>query len=83
VTPERWRQITEVFHRALERDARDRAAFLADACAGDEGLRREVEVMLAQPPSSDGFLAGPAIAAAPARDSTAASVLTVARSRTA
>ena len=76
MTPERWRQITEVFHGALERDVRDRAAFLADACAGDEGLRREVEVMLAQPLSSDGFLAGPAIVAAPALDSTAASVLT-------
>ena len=62
MTPERWRQITELFHAALARDARDRAAFLADACAGDEGMRREVESMLAQPASSDGFLDGPAFA---------------------
>jgi Tol biopolymer transport system component len=65
VTPERWRQITELFHAARERDPRDRTAFLADACAGDEGVRREVESMLAQPASSGGFLDGPAFDAAP------------------
>ena len=63
VTPERWRQLTEIFHAALARDARDRAAFLADACAGDEGMRSEIEAMLAQPGSSDGFLGGLAFAA--------------------
>ena len=76
MTPERWRQITELFHAALERDARDRAAFLADACAGDEGVRREVESMLAQPASSGGFLDGPAFDAAPTLDGTEGSVLT-------
>ena len=63
VTPERWRQITEIFHAALARDARERTAFLADACAGDEGMRSEIESMLAQPGSSDGFLGGLAVAA--------------------
>ena len=76
MTPERWRQITGIFHAALERDIGDRPAFLASACADDEGLRREVEVMLAQPLSSDGFLAGPATGSAPASDATQASVLT-------
>ena len=76
MTPERWRQITELFHAALERDARDRAAFLADACAGDEGVRREVESMLAQPASSGGFLDGPAFDAAPTLDGMEGSVLT-------
>jgi serine/threonine protein kinase len=61
MTPERWRQISEIFHAALARDARERSAFLADACAGDEGMRREVESMLAQPGSSDGFLGGLAV----------------------
>jgi serine/threonine protein kinase/Tol biopolymer transport system component len=63
VTPERWRQLTEIFHAALARDARERTAFLADACAGDEGMRGEIESMLAQPGSSDGFLGSLAFAA--------------------
>jgi eukaryotic-like serine/threonine-protein kinase len=44
---ERLRQIEDVFHRALERPASERVAFLAEACAGDEALRREVESLLA------------------------------------
>jgi serine/threonine protein kinase/Tol biopolymer transport system component len=76
VTPERWRQITELFHAALERDARDRAAFLAEACAGDDGVRREVESMLAQPASSGGFLDGPAFDGAPTLDGMEGPVLT-------
>ena len=63
VTPERWRHLTGIFHAALARDAGDRPAFLADACAGDEGMRSEIESMLAQPESSDGFLGGLAFAA--------------------
>ena len=34
-----------------------------DACAGDEGMRSEIEAMLAQPGSSDGFLGGLPLAA--------------------
>ena len=47
MTPERWRQVTEVFHAARTRDARERAAFLDDACADDRALREEVDAMLA------------------------------------
>jgi serine/threonine protein kinase/Tol biopolymer transport system component len=75
VTPERWRQITEVFHAALTRDAGDRAAFLVEVCAGDEEVRREVESMLAQPNLSDGFLDGLSFAAIPTLDGIGASVL--------
>ena len=46
MTPERWRQITAVFHATLARDPGARAAFLTDACAGDRDLRVEVEAML-------------------------------------
>jgi hypothetical protein len=38
----------------------ERAAFLAETCAGDEALRREVESLLAQPASAEAFLAQPA-----------------------
>ena len=39
MTPERWRQVTEVFHAARARDAAVRASYLKHACAGDGALR--------------------------------------------
>src|SRR6516225_2356792 len=63
-TPDHWRRVDELYHAARARDAGQRAAFLADACAGDEALRREVESLLAQPASAQGFLNEPAIAEA-------------------
>jgi eukaryotic-like serine/threonine-protein kinase len=45
--PERWQQIDQLFHSALEREPEERAAFLDQACDGDEVLRREVESLLA------------------------------------
>jgi eukaryotic-like serine/threonine-protein kinase len=45
MTPERWRQIEEIYHSALEREPVERAAFLAQL---DPELRREVESLLAQ-----------------------------------
>ena len=47
MTPERWRQVTEVFHAALALDAPAREAYLDQACAGDSALREEVAAMLA------------------------------------
>lgn len=45
--PERWQQIDSLFHSALEREPEERAAFLDEACAGDESLRKQVEALLA------------------------------------
>ena len=39
----------QAHHAALACDGDDRAAFLAEACGGDEPLRRELESLLAQP----------------------------------
>jgi len=39
---ERWKQVENIYHAALERETATRAAFLAEACAGDDELRREV-----------------------------------------
>jgi hypothetical protein len=64
MTPERWRRIEELYHAVLAQDAADRAAFLAEACAGDAGLRQEVESLLANPASVEGFLDRPAVAVA-------------------
>ena len=46
-TPERWHEIDRIFAAALEREPATRAAFLDEACAGDEQLRKEVESLLA------------------------------------
>ena len=75
MTPERWQQVTEIFHAALARDPRDRADFVAEACAGDEQLRREVASMLAQPMATDGFLDRLAFSGTPTHDRIDASVL--------
>ena len=64
MTPERWRRVEELYHAALTRGKGERMAFLANECVGDEGLRLEVESLLAQPGSADGFLAGRAVAMA-------------------
>ena len=45
--PERWRQVGELFHRALEHGPEDRPRFLDEACDGDAALRAEVDSLLA------------------------------------
>jgi serine/threonine-protein kinase len=61
VDPERWQQIEQLYHAALEQDVTRRAAFLQQACAGDDALRREVESLLAQVEGGDSFLEAPAL----------------------
>jgi predicted Ser/Thr protein kinase len=60
VNPGRWRQINDLFHEALEREASTRASFLRDAASGDPDLLREVETLLASHQRSDRFLDEPA-----------------------
>jgi eukaryotic-like serine/threonine-protein kinase len=47
VTEELFRRSKEVFLEAVERPGPERAVFVAEACAGDEPLRAEVEALLA------------------------------------
>ncbi len=47
ITPERWQQVKELFHAALERAPEERSSFLSKACSGDDAIRREVESLLA------------------------------------
>jgi serine/threonine protein kinase len=61
MTPERFRQIEELYHAAREGSAEERAALLAQA---DPGLRRELESLLSQPTGGE-FLDRPAIQNAP------------------
>jgi Tol biopolymer transport system component len=64
MTSDRWRQIEDLCHAGLARPPEERAAFLAQACAGDEALQREVESLLAQESSAASFLNQPAAAVA-------------------
>jgi serine/threonine protein kinase len=61
MTPERWKQIDEHLQSALERTSEDRAAFLDEACAGDDEARRAVELLLASSGHSRSFLKSPAV----------------------
>src|SRR5437879_1188435 len=58
---ERWRQIEELFHAALELAPEVRPAFLDGACRGDVNLRLEVESMLAREQQARSFLETPAL----------------------
>ncbi|HEY1896342.1 MAG TPA: hypothetical protein VGG62_08735 [Terracidiphilus sp.] len=46
MTPERWGQIEELFHRAAECEAEQRAHLLDEACHDDPDLRRQVDALL-------------------------------------
>jgi serine/threonine protein kinase/tetratricopeptide (TPR) repeat protein len=60
MTPERWKQVKGVLEQVLEVAPSHRAAFLDQACEGDEFLRLEVESLLADGnPGAEGFLEAP------------------------
>ena len=60
--PDRWKQVEELCHAALEREESGRAVFLEQACAGDEALRQRVESLLAHHgQASSKFLEEPAL----------------------
>jgi len=55
MTPERWQQITNIFHAVLERDAAARSAFLDKECEADGELRDEVKALLEAHNDAGGF----------------------------
>src|SRR5262245_42998306 len=57
----RWEQIKEVYDLALDLSRDEREIFLAEACAGDVDLRREVESLLAAHDDAGTFLQSPAV----------------------
>src|SRR4051794_21114413 len=48
MTSDRWQRLEELYHEALARPAGERAAFLAESCKSDSGMRRELETLLAE-----------------------------------
>jgi Tol biopolymer transport system component/serine/threonine protein kinase len=61
MTTERWRQVEELFHSALDHAPRDRAAFLGAACADDRDLRLQVKVLLESFDEAGDFIEKPAL----------------------
>ena len=61
--PERWQQVDQIYHAALERDASQRATFLDQACVGDAELRQEVESLIASHEHASSFIADLKVAA--------------------
>ncbi len=61
---ERWQQIENLYHAALEQDVAHRSGYVHQACEGDEELQGEVESLLAQTEGGDKFLESPALDAA-------------------
>jgi Tol biopolymer transport system component/tRNA A-37 threonylcarbamoyl transferase component Bud32 len=53
---DRWRQIEQLYHDALERAPEMRGAFIEGACCEDRDLQREVESLLAQAERAGSFL---------------------------
>jgi len=51
--------LKEIFHSARELPSRERAAFLTEACGGDEQLRVEIEALLHSDRAAENFIADP------------------------
>ncbi len=61
MSPERFQKAGDLYDQALELEPDRRDAFLREACADDEELRREVESLLAAHESAEGFIDQPAL----------------------
>jgi serine/threonine-protein kinase len=46
MTPERWRQVKQIFQSAIERPPAERDGFISKACADDSALRSEIESLI-------------------------------------
>src|SRR5215467_7406318 len=57
----RWKQIKEIYDRAIDLRGDERESILAKACASDDDLRREVESLLAAHDDAGTFLQSPAV----------------------
>src|SRR5712692_5012926 len=55
MTPERFQQVSQLYHATLEREPEQRAAFLRQSCGTDRDLRHDVESLLASEESAEAF----------------------------
>src|SRR4051812_17281296 len=56
-----WQEIEDLFHSALQVKTEERAAYLAEACAGNEALRVEVESLVEAFEKERGFMEQPTL----------------------
>jgi hypothetical protein len=63
MTAERYQLVRRLYDSALELPRNQHAAFLAEACAGDDGLRRHIESLLNTHDKIGNFMAVPALEA--------------------
>ncbi|MFN0107448.1 MAG: serine/threonine protein kinase [Blastocatellia bacterium] len=64
MTPERWQRIKQIFDQVIEAETGSQEGPLTAACAGDDGLRAEVEKLLRGHEQASGFIEEPAVAKA-------------------
>jgi serine/threonine protein kinase/TolB-like protein len=55
-SPDRWKQIEDLFHESLALPVESRAAFLEERCGDDQELRKEVDTLLDSAGKSMDFL---------------------------
>ena len=60
MSPERWRQIEEMFQAAQQWPEPQRTQYLQEQCGGDIALREEVESLLAREAPAEELLGTPA-----------------------
>jgi serine/threonine protein kinase len=56
IDKERWTKVENIYHAALQQEPDRRAAFVTNACEGDEELASEVESLLNFDEQAEGFL---------------------------
>ncbi len=61
MTPERYKEVGQLYRAALEVEPERRAVFLAEACSGDETLRQEVESLFDYEAQRGGLIDQPAL----------------------
>src|ERR1041385_6810400 len=59
MTPERWRQVEEIFQAALDLSPEERVHYVSNVCAEDSQLKRDVESLLLQYDSAGELLDAP------------------------
>jgi serine/threonine protein kinase/Tfp pilus assembly protein PilF len=63
VDQDTWNRVFDLFHECADKGRAERAERLAEACAGDDALREEIERLLAAHDQSSTFLDEPAVMA--------------------
>ena len=63
MTPERWRQVLDVFDAALQAAEGERGAFVESVCVDDDDLARAVHSLLLAHQSASGFASAPIMSA--------------------